>query len=101
MQFFVIGDESTITGFGLVGVEGETVETPDEGREALRRAFASPDIGIIVVTERIAAGIRDEIEKHTFGRSFPLIIEIPDRTGPLPERVSIRQMVRAAVGISV
>lgn len=101
MQFFVIGDESTVAGFGLVGVEGETVETADEAREALKRAFASPEIGIIVITEKIAAGLRDEIERYTFGRSFPLIIEIPDRTGPMPGRVSIRQMVRSAVGISV
>jgi V/A-type H+-transporting ATPase subunit F len=101
MQFFVIGDESTVAGFGLVGVEGETVETPDEAREALKRAFASPDIGIVVISERVAAGLREDMEKYTFGRSFPLIIEIPDRTGPMPGRVSIRQMVRSAVGISV
>jgi V/A-type H+-transporting ATPase subunit F len=101
MQLFVIGDESTVAGFGLVGVEGETVETPDEAREALKRAFASPDIGIVVISERVAAGLREDMEKYTFGRSFPLIIEIPDRTGPMPGRVSIRQMVRSAVGISV
>lgn len=101
MQFFVIGDESTVAGFGLVGVEGETVENADEAREALKRAFASPDIGIVVINERAAAGLREEMEKYTFGRSFPLIIEIPDRTGPMPGRVSIRQMVRSAVGISV
>ncbi|RJR28435.1 MAG: Vacuolar H+transporting two-sector ATPase F subunit [Candidatus Latescibacterota bacterium] len=101
MQFFVIGDESTVAGFGLVGVEGETVESADEAREALKRAFASPDIGIVVINERAAAGLREEMEKYTFGRSFPLIIEIPDRTGPMPGRVSIRQMVRSAVGISV
>ncbi len=101
MQFFVIGDESTVAGFGLVGVEGETVESADEAREALKRAFASPDIGIVVISERVAAGLREEMEKYTFGRSFPLIIEIPDRTGPMPGRVSIRQMVRSAVGISV
>mgnify|MGYP001040957221 FL=1 len=101
MHYFVIGDESTVAGFGLVGVEGETVETAEEAREALKRAFAAPDTGIIVITERMAAGIRDEIDKFSFGRSFPLIIEIPDRTGPLAGRVSIRQMVRSAVGISV
>ncbi len=101
MQFYVIGEESTVAGFRLVGVEGETVETADEAREVLKKVFASPDIGIIVITEKIAAELRDEMEKYVFGRSFPLIIEIPDRTGPLPGRVSIRQMVRSAVGISV
>jgi V/A-type H+-transporting ATPase subunit F len=101
MQFYVIGDESTVSGFGLAGVEGEVVETTDEAREALKRAFASSDIGIVIITEKIAAGMHKEMEEYVFGRSFPLVIEIPDRTGPMEGRVSIRQMVRSAVGISV
>ena len=71
------------------------------GNDLTSSWFFNPDTGIIVITERMAAGIRDEIDKFSFGRSFPLIIEIPDRTGPLAGRVSIRQMVRSAVGISV
>jgi vacuolar-type H+-ATPase subunit F/Vma7 len=55
MQFYVIGDESAVTGFGLAGVEGEVVETADEAREAIKKAFLSPDVGIIIVTEKIAA----------------------------------------------
>ena len=101
MQFYVIGDESTVAGFGLAGVVGEAVETTDEAREALKKAFASSDIGIVIITEKIAAGLRAEMEDYVFGRSFPLIIEIPDRTGPMPGRVSIRQIVRSAVGINV
>ncbi|MDD4856849.1 MAG: V-type ATP synthase subunit F [Candidatus Krumholzibacteria bacterium] len=101
MKFYVIGDESTVTGFGLAGVQGEMVETADEAREALGKAFASSDIGIIIVTEKIAAQLRTEMEEYVFGRTFPLIIEIPDRTGPMEGRVSIRQLVRSAVGINV
>jgi vacuolar-type H+-ATPase subunit F/Vma7 len=41
------------------------------------------------------------MEEYVFGRSFPLVIEIPDRTGPMEGRVSIRQLVRSAVGINV
>lgn len=101
MRFYVIGDESTVAGFGLVGVEGETVETVDEAREALRKAFSSSDVGIVVVTEKIAAQVRAEMEEYVFGHNFPLVIEIPDRTGPMEGRLSIRQMVRSAIGISV
>lgn len=100
-QFYVIGDESTVSGFGLAGVEGEVVETVDEARAALKKAFASPDIGIIIIPEKLAAGMREDVEGYIFGRAFPLVVEIPDRTGPMEGRVSIRQMVRSAVGISV
>jgi V/A-type H+-transporting ATPase subunit F len=101
MQFFVIADEHTVTGFKLVGIDGEVVESADEAREALKKAFSSSDIGIVILTERIAAAIRDEVEAYVFGHSFPLIIEVPDRTGPLEGRISIRQMVRSAVGVKV
>lgn len=101
MQFYVIADEHTVMGFKLVGLEGEVVETADEAREALEKAFASPDIGIVVITETIAASIKSEMEQFIFGRDFPLIIEIPDRTGPMEGRISIREMVRSAVGVKV
>ncbi|UCF04917.1 MAG: V-type ATP synthase subunit F [bacterium] len=101
MQFYVIADEHTVTGFKLVGLEGEAVETADEAREALKKAFSSPDIGIVIITEKVASAIEEEMEQFIFGRDFPLIIEIPDRTGPMEERISIRQMVRSAVGVSV
>ena len=101
MQFYVIADEHTVTGFKLVGVDGEVVESADEAREALRKAFSSTEIGIIILTEKIASSIREDVEEFFFGHSFPLIIEIPDRTGPEEDRVSIRQMVRTAVGVKV
>ena len=101
MKFHVIADENTVTAFSLVGLEGEPVDSPEGAREALARAFESSDTGIVIITERIADSIRDEIEEFTFGRAFPLIIEIPDREGPMEGRISIREMVNAAVGIKI
>jgi V/A-type H+-transporting ATPase subunit F len=99
MKFHVIGDENTVTGFRMIGLSGEAVETDDETREALEEAFASEDIGIIIITERTAAGVQEEINEYLFGHDFPLIIQIPDREGPIEGRVSIRDMVNAAIGV--
>ncbi len=101
MKFYVIADENTVTGFRLVGLDGEVVETADEAREALTKAFESEETGIILITERVASSIRAEMEAFVFGYSFPLIIEIPDRQGVLADRVSIRQLVNSAVGVKV
>jgi V/A-type H+-transporting ATPase subunit F len=101
MKFYVIADENTVTGFRLVGIEGEAVETADEAREALTKAFESKETGIIIVTERVASSIRAEMEAFVFGYSFPLIIEIPDRRGALEGRTSIRELVNSAVGVKV
>lgn len=101
MRFFVIADENTVLGFKLVGIDGETVDTADGAREALEKAFSSTDIGIIIITERIAESIKAEIEDYLFKQDFPLIIQIPDREGPLEGRTSIREIVNAAVGVKV
>jgi V/A-type H+-transporting ATPase subunit F len=101
MKFFVVADEHTVTGFKLAGLEGEVVESAEEASEALEKAFDSEDIGIIIITEKIASSIREEIDEFIFGRSFPLIIEIPDRKGPMEGRTSIREMVRSAVGVKI
>jgi V/A-type H+-transporting ATPase subunit F len=101
MKFHVIADENTVTGFKLVGLEGEVVENADGAREALTKAFEAKDIGIIMISERIASEIREEMEDFVFKHTFPLIIEIPDRKGPLEDRISIREMVNAAVGVKV
>jgi V/A-type H+-transporting ATPase subunit F len=101
MKFYVIADENTVAGFKLVGLEGEAVESAEGAREALEKAFESKETGIIIITERVADSIREEIEDFTFGHAFPLIIEVPDREGPVEGRMSIREMVNTAVGVKI
>ncbi len=101
MKFFVIGDEDTVLGFKLVDVEGRVVETVSESREAFKVATSIPEVGIIIITEKIAKQIKTEIEKYIYETNFPLVIEIPDRTGPLPKKKSVSELVKSAVGIKI
>lgn len=101
MKFFTIGDEDTVLGFQLAGVEGQVVQTPEEAKEALNQAFQMEGLGVIILSERIAQSIRSVVDQYIFKTSFPLIIEIPDRHGTLEGRGSIRDMIRAAVGIQL
>jgi len=99
MKFFIIGDPDTVLGFSLAGIDGQVVETPEETSAALKMAFQKEDLGVIAITERAANKIRREVDQYIYKTSFPLIIEIPDREGPVPGRGSIRDMIRTAVGI--
>lgn len=99
MKFYVIGDEETVLGFRLAGVEGEVVHTSEEAREELEKVFQREGIGVIIIPERIAETIRQQVEQYVYKATFPLIIEIPDRLGPKEARRSIRELIRAAVGI--
>jgi len=101
MKFYVIGDEDTVLGFSLAGIEGTVVTSKDEAKEALKKAFNIEAMGIIIITERIAQTIRQQVDQHILKKSFPLIIEIPDRFGPIEGKGDIKDMVSKAVGISI
>ena len=101
MKYFVIGDEDTVLGFGMVGVKGAVVRNRDGASDAFREALADSDIGIIIITERIAELIRPLVDRFLFTEKFPLIVEIPDREGPVSGRPGIQEMVNTAIGIKL
>jgi V/A-type H+-transporting ATPase subunit F len=101
MKFYVIGDRGTVLGFRLVGIEGTEVTDRAEALAALKEAVAMEGIGIVLITEKAAAQIRDEVEARLYGMGFPLVLEIPDSQGPSPDRPPIADIVRKAIGISI
>jgi len=101
MRYFIIGDEDAVLGFGLVGVAGEVAQSTAQAQEAFSEAMEQSDIGIIIITERVADLIRPKVDQFIFTRNFPLIVEIPDRRGPLAGKPGIREMVNQAIGIKL
>jgi V/A-type H+-transporting ATPase subunit F len=101
MKYFIIGDEDAVLGLGMVGVQGQAVQNRDEAEAAFEFARQDRENGIIIITEKIAELIRPIVDKYVFTVNFPLIVEIPDRTGPIEGRMGIRDMVNAAIGIKL
>lgn len=101
MKIFCIADEDTVRGFRLAGVEGEAVATPAEAEKALRRAVDDGALGLLIMTDVIAAEIRPLVDDIRLGRESPLIAEIPGPDGPMRGRKSLRRFVQEAVGIRV
>ncbi|HPA03483.1 MAG TPA: V-type ATP synthase subunit F [Candidatus Hydrogenedentes bacterium] len=98
---FIIGDGQTVLGFRLVGVEGRVASGRDDALAALNEALDNREIGLIVIPERLAAEIRDEIDARLADAGFPLILEVADAAGPMPGRPGIEDIVRKAVGVSL
>jgi len=96
-----MGDEDTVLGFGMVGVEGKSVNNAEEARNVFNEVLQNKEVGIIIITEKTAELIRELIQEFIFTKNFPLIVEIPDRRGHAPGWVGIREMVNAAIGIKL
>ncbi len=101
MEFFVIGDNDTVIGFSLAGISGRSVDNPQEGLLALKEAVESDKIGIVLITEAVAQEIRSEIEEIIITMNLPLLVEIPNIDGPLEDKVTISDLVKSAIGISI
>lgn len=101
MKFYCIADEDTVRGYRLAGIAGQGASTPPQAALALAAAFEQADVGVIILTEAVAAGIRDQVDTVRLTRSQPLIVEIPGPTGPLAGRKRLREFVQEAVGIRV
>lgn len=99
MKTIVIADEDTVLGFSLAGVQGIVVSTEEEIRAAFEKVIHSGDVGILLITERIAATIRETVDKWIIAGGQPLVVEIPDSQGPLEGRRTPHEFVKSAIGV--
>ena len=101
MRSIVIADEDTVLGFRFAGVEGHVVETPAEAQAALDQSIRLADVGLVILTEEMAADIREAVDEIRFRESLPLIVEIPGPAGPGKSRRTLLEVIHEAVGVSI
>jgi vacuolar-type H+-ATPase subunit F/Vma7 len=100
MTFFCIADKESGLGFRLAGIETREVTTKPEAIEALRVARLTKDVGIILITEKAASFVRDQIEEHISEEPIPLVLEVPSR-GEIRKRKSAAELLKELVGIGI
>ena len=101
MSFYVISDKDTLLGFNLVGVSGKAVSTVEEARDEFARVVSEKKAKILVITEKTAELIRREVRQQMMRMTFPFVVEIPDRSGPLPGKKSVSEMITEAIGVRI
>ena len=102
MRFFLISDNTdTQTGMRLAGIEGRVVHSAQEVTEALEFALGEPEIGMILVTEKIADDFTAIVDEAKKAQDGPLILAIPDRHGSALGRDRITRYVREAIGVKI
>ena len=101
MKFFLIGDEITVLGYSLAGIRGAVVNNSAEAADALKEATQDPDVGIVLITQRIASEIQPLVDEAKLKMATPIVLEIPDRYGPVEDRESALDIVQRLIGIKV
>ena len=102
MEIVVIGDCDAVVGFKLAGlrkayVAGQTM--PD-----LEKLMKEDSVGLIIVGEHWAEQNREALNKLEGAKKkiFPIVVEIPDRTGPIAEKKDpLGRSVKRAIGVEI
>jgi len=81
MKIFVIADPDTALAFGLAGIRGQAVQTASEVPPILQ-GLDRQRVGLVLITEALAEGSRDLIERMLLEPGGLLILEIPAMKGP-------------------
>ena len=94
MKYFLISDNvDTLAGMRLVGVRGVVVHEPEEMNQALEKACADPEIGLVLITDKLVAKCADVVFAYKLNRKRPLIVEMPDRHSDTNPGDSIRHYI--------
>ena len=102
MRIYLVSDNiDTRDGMRLAGVEGTVVHGEPEVRQALQKAMDDPEVGIVLVTEKLVRLCSDLVYDLKLNRKRPLIVEIPDRHGSGRAKDSITRYVRDAIGVKI
>lgn len=102
MRIALISDNvDTIVGMRLVGIEGTLAHERDELNPAIEAAVQDPEVGIILVTEKLSNDFPDIIDGFKLKHSSPLLIIIPDRHGTGRKKDFITSFVSEAIGLKL
>lgn len=102
MQYFLISDNvDTQIGMRMAGIRGIIAHNKEEADDAIDAAVADPQIGILLITEKLAVLCQEKIAPLKANSRTPLVVEIPNResAGRTPD--SITRYIREAIGIKL
>lgn len=102
MKMYLISDNiDTQVGMRLAGIEGSLAHDGETVKAEIEKAVKNPEIGIVVLTEKAGAMVKDYLDNLKLTTHIPLIIEIPDRHGSRDIAESINTMVQESIGLKL
>ena len=102
MKFFLLSDNvDTCVGMRLAGIEGVVLHEKEEVERELRKACANPEIGIVLMTNKLINLCPQFVYDIKLNTKRPLIVEVSDRHGAGQLSEAITRYVHEAVGIRI
>lgn len=101
MRLFCLGDEETVRGFRLAGIDGQVVLSAEEASRALSGLVQQGGCGVLILTEKVSLAIAESVRRVRLRPGSPLLVEVAGPEGPQPGHRSLQQIAQEAVGIRI
>jgi V/A-type H+-transporting ATPase subunit F len=112
VDYFFIGDSELVTAFRFVGIDGLSVDNADLARQSFRRitegfdevsntSIPAEGSRILIMTQEIADWLGDLLLQWQLSGQYPLVVEIPGMMGKIPDRKTLVDSIREAIGVHV
>ncbi len=97
----VIGDRATVTGFRLAGINHSMVAQPSEAAQKIEAILDQGNTSILVVTEKLMAGLDWRLKKKIERTAKPVIVAVPDKSGPAVGAESLKDLIKKTLGLEL
>ncbi len=98
----VIGDRATVTGFRLAGIgQSLVVAEPSEAAQKIETVLDQGSTSILVVTEKLMATLDWRLKKKIERMAKPVIVAVPDKSGPSAGAESLKDLVKKTLGLEL
>lgn len=102
MKAFLISDNvDSLVGLKIAGIRGSVVHKREEVLEILENLLKDKEISTIIVTEKIAELVSEELSEIKLSKLLPLVVEIPDRHGSKRGEDHLLNYVKEAIGLKL
>jgi vacuolar-type H+-ATPase subunit F/Vma7 len=100
----VVCPPEVAAGFALAGLHSSSVGTLAEGNECVKELLSRPDVGVILLEERLHAALSNDIRRELARRPLPIVVPFPGPSWvPRAEGPDsyILELLRQAIGYRV
>lgn len=98
----ILSSPEVAAGFALSGIRVDAVEDA-AAADALRRLADDPDVGVVLIEERLRKGVPGELQARIDRKGWPIVVAFPSPawTGPSAAEEYVLELLRQAVGYRV
>jgi len=100
-KIVVIGDAPTCTGFRLAGINDVYALEGKAAAEKVNELLSLPEVGIIIMNEKIMSQLDSKLKKRIDKIAKPVVIGVPDKSGPMEQADSLKNLVKKALGFEL